>query len=160
MRLFHDLRYAWRSLRSTPSVTAVVLTTIAVAIGANTALFSVVYGVLWRPLPFAEPDRLMRVSSRHAQEGPIPSVSLEDFNDLKRGQRAFDEFVTLVYWTFTVTGREMPARLLGVRASGDLFTMLRAAPLLGRTFSPQDDVPGKEQVLIISYEVWRSEFGG
>jgi predicted permease len=156
----NDIRYALRVMRATPLVTSVLVLTMTLGIGASTTLFSAVYGVLFRPLPFHEPDRLMRVRAAHVRQGVIPSVSYEDFRDFEREERSFQHLAMSVYWTFNLTGRAMPQRLTGMRMTGESFPMFGVPALLGRTILPSDDRPGGGNVIVLGHALWRREFGG
>ncbi len=158
MTIVSDIRHAVRLMRASPLVTVILVLTMTLGIGATTALFSVVYGVLFRPLPYYEPDRLMRIRATN-QAREISALSYDDFRDFERGERGFQHFTTSVYWTFNLTGRAVPLRLLGVRATGDCFPMLGVQPLHGRTILPSDDRPGGGNVAVLSYGLWRSHFG-
>jgi predicted permease len=159
MTILHDVRHALRLMRATPLVSAVLVLTMTIGIGATTALFSVVYGVLFRPLPYYEPERLMRIRAAQSTR-VIPSLSYEDFKDFEREERSFQHFTISSYWTFNLTGRAVPLRLLGVRVTGECFPMLGVAPLHGRTILPSDDRPGGGNVAVLSYGLWRSHFDG
>ncbi len=158
MTIVSDIRHALRLMRASPLVSAVLVLTMTLGIGATTALFSVVYGVLFRPLPYYEPDRLMQIRATRAAR-VIPSVSYEDFKDFEREERGFQHFTMSVYWTFNLTGRTVPLRLLGVRVTGECFPMLGVPPLHGRTILPSDDRPGGGNVAVLSYGLWRAQFG-
>jgi putative ABC transport system permease protein len=159
MRIISDLRHVLRLMRATPLVSVVVVLTMTIGIGATTALFSVIYGVLFRPLPYYEPDRLMRIRAADSTR-VIPSLSYEDFKDFERDERSFQHFAISSYWTFNLTGRAVPLRLLGIRVTGECFPMLGVAPLHGRTILPSDDRPGGGNVAVLGYGLWRSQFGG
>jgi predicted permease len=159
MTILNDVRHALRLMRATPLLSTVLVLTMTIGIGATTALFSVVYGVLFRPLPYYEPERLMRIRAAQSVR-VIPSLSYEDFTDFEREERSFQHFTISSYWTFNLTGRAVPLRLLGVRVTGECFPMLGVAPLHGRTILPSDDRPGGGNVAVLSYGLWRSHFGG
>jgi putative ABC transport system permease protein len=160
MTILADARHALRLMRATPLTTAVLVITMTLGIGATTALFSVVYGVLFRPLPYYEPDRLMRIRAVRAGRPAIPSISYDDFRDFEREERSFQHLAISVYWTFNATGRGLPTRLLGVRVTGECFPMLGVRPLHGRTILPSDDRPGGGNVVALSHGLWQSQFGG
>ena len=155
-----DVRYALRLMRATPLLTSVLVLTMTLGIGASTALFSVVYGVLYRPLSFHEPDRLMQVRAAHIRRGVVPYVSYEDFKDFEREERSFQHLAMSVYWTFNLTGRAVPQPLTAVRLTGESFPMLGVPALLGRTIVPSDDRPGGGNVVVLGHALWRAEFGG
>ncbi len=165
---FQDLRYAARSLRQQPGFTAVVVLTLAVGIGANTAIYSVVDATMLRPLPFREPDRLMRVSlvipadpaqQRPGQDDMIWSYpKYELFRD---SQDVFESTAVYRAATFNLTGDGDPERLRGEEVSASYFPMLGVDAAVGRTFLPEEDaVPGRDRVALLSFGLWQRRFGG
>jgi putative ABC transport system permease protein len=157
--LVQDLRYALRRLALTPGFTLLALVTLALGIGANTALFSVLYAVLLKPLPFSEPDRLYWVYSRHTSTDRYP-FSLPEFCDYRDRTRTLEGFSGFTNWSGNLGGVENTERIPGLRVSGGLFAMLGAPAALGRTLRPDDDVPGREKVVVMSHGLWRRRFGG
>ena len=168
--IINDARFGLRLLRKSPGFAAVAILTLALGVGANAAIFSVVHAVVLRPLPFREPDRLLVfVTSRSAPSAPsAPSVtsgsmtsnSLPDFDDWREQTTSFSGLALLSGWTFNLTGRELPERIYGARVSGSLFPVLAAKPLLGRTIQPDDDRAGKDEVAVLGYPLWQRLFGG
>ncbi|HTU34195.1 MAG TPA: ABC transporter permease [Candidatus Acidoferrum sp.] len=152
---WQDLCYGLRQLRRNPGFTAVAVLTLALGIGANTAIFSVVNGVLLRPLPYANPDRL--VSVQETGRGSGNPASYPDFFDWQSQNHVFSNMASYHGNEFTLTGAGEPAHVLAVVASADLFKVLQANPLLGRTFEPQDDKRGHD-VAVLSYSLWRGTF--
>jgi len=157
--LADDVRLALRRLARSPGFTLVALTTLALGIGANTALFSVVHAVLLRPLPFGDPDRLYAVWSRHTSTERYP-FQLPEFCDYRDLNRTLEGFAGVANWNANITGDAPPERLSGLRVTGNLFDLLGAPPALGRTLRPDDDVPGHEKVVVLSYGLWQRRFGG
>jgi hypothetical protein len=156
-----ELWQAGRSLLRTPVFSVVLVLILALGLGLNTAIFSVVHGVLFEPLPFQSPDRLVVVEGRQGEREPSRfGTSYLDFQDLRANQRTFDELATSAYWTFTVTGLDTPLRLVGNRVSGTFFSMLGVAPALGRGLDPDDDAAGADGVAVLSYGFWMRVFGG
>jgi putative ABC transport system permease protein len=154
--LFKDLRYAARVLARNRGFTAVAILALALGIGANTAIFSVVNAVVLRPLAFDEPDRLVRVWPNKYQA----SVSKTEYLDLESGSgSSFEALAAYSGWGFTITGRGEPLKLSGARCTANLFSLLGAAPMLGRVFEPGEDRPGRDRVAVISYGLWQSRFG-
>jgi putative ABC transport system permease protein len=159
-----DLRQAVRALRKSPGFAAAAIATLAIGIGANTALFSVVRSVLWRPLPYLQADRLVRIG--HLQKTdtrPGRSFSPEDFDDLRRAAPGISaaacwEYVPGLSGT-NVTGAGEPAHLETAFVSGSFFPLLGTRPLLGRTLVDSDDVVGKDASVVISDRVWRDRLG-
>ncbi len=165
--IINDARFGLRLLRKSPGFAAVAVLTLALGVGANAAIFSVVHAVVLRPLPFREPDRLLVfVTSRSdssapsAASGSVTSTSLPDFDDWREQSASFDGLGLLSGWTFNLTGREVPERIYGARVSGSLFPVLAAKPLVGRTIEPDDDRSGRAEVAVLSYGLWQRLFGG
>jgi putative ABC transport system permease protein len=156
-----EARQAARSLGRTPVVTLVIVATLALGFGLNTAIFSVVHGVLFRPLPFDRPHEIVFVHG--ALRGEVPSIfgtSYLTYQDFARAQVGFRGLATSTYWTFTVTGTEVPGRVVGQRVSGSFFPLLGMPALAGRTIGPDDDRPGGPEVVVISHGLWQRVFGG
>jgi putative ABC transport system permease protein len=159
--LLQDVRMGVRMLRKDRGFTAVATITLAVAIGANVAIFSVVEGILLQPLPYAEPDDLVIVFGTSATRGTQSDpVSPPDFEDWRSRSRSFRELAAHSYWTFNLTGGDGPERLLGSRTSGNMLEMLGARAVVGRVYSPGDDKPGAEPVAVLGYGLWHRRFGG
>ena len=154
-----DLRVALRMLNKSPAFVVTALLTLALGIGANTALFSVVHAVLLRPLPFAEPERLYWVWSRHTSTDRYPFQVPEfcDYRDQTRTLQAVAGFAT---WNGNLTGDGEAQRLQGLRVSGNFHELLGVGALLGRTLRARDDTPGQEKVAVLSYGLWQRRFGG
>jgi len=159
--LFQDLRYAFRQLRKTPGFTAVALLTMALGIGANVALFSVVNAVLLRPLPYKDPGRLVYVWSAEKARGiPQSTVSIPDLNDWRQQNRVFEGIAAFTGSTFNFSGIETPVQVNGLSATANLFDVLGIKPELGRTFASDEDQWGKHRVVILSHSLWQQSFGG
>jgi predicted permease len=156
--LIHDVRHAMRRLGKTPAVTLVALVTLALGIGANTALFSVVHAVLLRALPFEEPDRVYSIWTRHTSTDRYP-FQLPEFCDYRDQNRTLEGLAGLANWSPNLTGDGPAERLPGLRVSGSFFEMLGARAALGRTLRPADDTPGNEKVVVLSHGVWQRRFG-
>jgi putative ABC transport system permease protein len=155
-----ELRLALRSLRRTPAITLAALITLAIGIGANTAVFSVVDGVLLRPLPYPDPERLGLIWIHSPgigilQDWPSPG----HFLDIKAQNRSFEDMALVHGGTRTLTGGEEPVRLEVLRTSSTLFAMLGAHPLMGRLFNADDDGPGPPRIAILSHGIWTRQFG-
>ncbi|MDQ3995983.1 MAG: ABC transporter permease [Gemmatimonadota bacterium] len=157
--LLQDLRYAARSFTRRPSFTLAVVLTLAVGIGANSAIFSVVNGVLLRPLPYAAQDRLATVFGRYVESGRT-SFSYPDFNDLREQATSFERIAAYGSSGVTLTGVDEPERLQNGLTVGDLFGVLGVRPLLGRTFRPEDEKYGSHRVAILSHRLWTRRFAG
>ncbi len=159
MDLGQDLRYAARSLRRAPGFTAVAIVTLALGIGANTAMFSVLNAYLFRPLPYAEPERLVQVfrTSIHSDSWPH---SPANFIDFRTRNDVFTEMVTFNGTTPVLIRDGQPAeRLQGLLVSGNFFAALGVPPTLGRVFSDDEDQPNANTVIVLSDRAWKNRFG-
>jgi len=156
---FEDLRYALRMLRKTPALTAVMVLSLAIGIGANSAVFSVVDALLLRPLPYPQPDRLAAIWLHSPGIGifrdwPSPG----QYIDIRNQNHSFDEISISRLTEWTVTSLVEPQRVNGMRTSSNLLRMLGAKPFLGRLLLPEDDIPGKTPVAILGYTLWTRLF--
>ena len=160
--LLRDIRYGIRSLVKRPGFTIVALIALALGIGANTAIFSLVNAVLLRPLPFAEPDRLVWMWGNIRNAGNRASVSPPDFLDFRNENKTFEEFAAsfTMPLALNLTGSGEPERLSAAGITGNYFQALGAKPLLGRTFVLENEKPGNDQVVVLSYALWQKRFGG
>jgi putative ABC transport system permease protein len=157
--ILRDLRYGLRMLFKKKSFSIVVLITLALGIGANTAIFSAVYGVLLRPLPFSEPDRLLVITEKSAA-GERMSVAYPNYKDWRDRAQSFKEMASYRPQTFNLTGLERAVRLRGRMVNWNFFQLLDVRPQLGRAFVEQDDQPGAAPTAIISNGIWKERFGG
>src|SRR5687768_12449392 len=158
--LWQDLRYGLRMLSRSPGFTIVAVIALALGIGANTAIFSVVNTVLLRPLPYKNPDALMTVWEDATHMGfPYNTPSPANFIDWREQNTVFEGMAALAQRSFNLTGAGEPERFDGRKVSGNLFTILGVEPVLGRNFLPEEDKPGS-RVVILSYGVWQRRFGG
>jgi predicted permease len=157
--LLRDLRYGARQLHKNPGFTTVAVLTLALGIGANSAIFSVIDSVLLRPLPYPDSERLVWLAERGTdwEGGPI---SYPNFEDWREQQSVFERVGVFNWNNFVLTGRGDPVHLLGVQISADSFAALQVQPILGRTFAPEEDLPGAQPVAMLSHPVWQSQFGG
>jgi putative ABC transport system permease protein len=153
--LFHDLRCALRTLLQTRGVTLIAVLALALGIGANTAIFSVVHAVLLSPLPYRDPDRL--VTMLQSRDNP---VSPADFLDVREQARSFERVGAAELWGASLTGRDAPEQIVGMHMSEDMFPLLGATPAQGRTFDAADFGPGKDHVIVLGYALWQRSFGG
>jgi len=155
-----DLRYALRALRKSPAFTAIAVATLALGIGANTAMFSVVYGVLFRPLPYPEPDRLVQFAQRYQGDlGPL-GVTWSQYRFLDEQYAGSLDVAASTRVGFNLFADDLADRVDGLRVSHDYFSVLRVAPERGRTFLPEEDAPGGAAVAVISHGLWTRHFGG
>jgi predicted permease len=153
--LLKDLRFGLRSLGKSPGFTAIALLTLALGIGANTAIFSIIHAVLLRPPPYREPARLVKIWPAK----PRVSASKADYLEIKEKTRSFDEIAAYSNWGFTITGSGEPAKLEGARTTANLFSLLGVEAAVGRTFALDEDQPGKSDVVVLSHGLWQSRFG-
>lgn len=158
--LIADLRYAIRKLAGAPGFTFAALLTLALGIGANSAIFSVVYGVLFRPLPFPDSQQLVRVSSSLNGNPPIDAFSSPNYLDLAELADVFAGAAASSRGTLTLTGAGEPTDLNVSVVSANFFDVLGVRPQLGRAFSPAENEPGNRNVVILSRALWQQRFGG
>ena len=154
-----DLKFGLRTLRKSPGFTAVALATLAVGIGATTAIFSFVDGVLLKPLPYANPDRIVMVLEK-PPGGGHNGISTLNFLDWAHENSVFEFIAAQTGGSVTLTGVEEPVQLRGMRVSADYFNVFGVSAELGRTFAPGEDQLGHENVAVISHAFWQSQFGG
>jgi len=161
--LFQNIRYGLRMLRKSPGFTAVALLTLALGIGANTAIFSVVYGVLLRPLPYQDPSRLIVLHETNPRVGTI-SVSYANFLDWRAQSRSFSKMASVSSVSFNLAGIDLginqPENISGAAVSSAFLSMLGVQPVLGRNFDASQDQAGTTPVVLLSYQLWQSHFGG
>jgi putative ABC transport system permease protein len=161
--LTKDIRYALRGLIKRPGFTAIVVLTLALGIGANTAIFSVVNAVLLRPLPYPNPDQLVTIWGRQETRGIVldrVSTSLQEFVDYRDRNHSFSAIAAYRFAGGDLTGAGDAERILTAKVTAQFFSVLGTQPLRGRSFSIEEDQPGREQVAILSYGMWRRRFGG
>ena len=159
--LLHDLRYAARLQRKNPGFTIVAVIALALGIGANTAIFSVVNTVLLRPLPYKDPERLVMVwedASRHGYPRDTPAAG--NYSDWRDQNQVFEGMAAIADTSFNLTGSGEPERLEGRRVSANLFPLLGVEPQIGRVFTAAEDQPGGPRVVLLSYGLWQRRFGG
>jgi putative ABC transport system permease protein len=153
-----DVRYALRMLRNSPGFTAVALVTLALGIGANTAIFSVVNGVVLQPLDYAEPERIVRVQTSWEGE-PDADISPAEYFDYRDELDVFSSFGVYAFSSPSITGGDRPERLRGAFVSSGVLPALGAKPLAGRTFTADEELPGHD-VAVIGFDLWQRRFGG
>ena len=158
--LLQDVRYAIRLLFKRPLFATVAVVTLALGIGANTAIFSVVDAVLLAPLAYPEPDRLMMIwginSLANADQQP---ASVPDFDDLKEQSQTFDEIAASRSQAFNLTDGDEPERVGGARVSVNMFSALAVKPVVGRDFLESEGLAGAEPVVILSHNLWQQRYG-
>jgi predicted permease len=157
---WQDLRYATRNLLRSPGFTAVAALTLTIGIGANTAIFSIIDSILLRPLPYRDPSQLVRLYETEAAPGNYP-FSPPDFIDWKAQNKTFQD-MTLFGWLgdMNLSGEGRPDHVMAVPTEANFFSLLGVQPLMGRTWAAGEDEPGKDQVAVLSYGLWREHFGG
>jgi predicted permease len=158
--LWQDLRFGWRMLIRRPAFSAIAILALALGIGANTAIFSVVNTVLLKPLPYRDPQRLVLIWTRFLPDLPQNWVSGPEVVDFRERSKSFESLAVLNWPTFSLTGTGEPEQIQAGQASASLFPMLGIAPLHGRVFSEDEDKPGAERVVMLSHGFWKRRFGG
>jgi len=160
--LLSDLRFSLRTLRLNPAFSAAAIVVLALGIGANTAIFSVVNAVILRPLPFDDPSRIMQVwHVPPAKSFPgltMFSVSPANYLDWRSQSSSFEQMAAYGFRSFTIAGKERPEAIRAAAVASDFFAILRVAPLLGRAFTPDEDRPGEGHVVVLGYNFWRDHF--
>ncbi|MFP5264639.1 MAG: ABC transporter permease [Blastocatellia bacterium] len=159
--LIQDLRYAMHMLRKSPALTLVAVTSLALGIGANTAIFSVVNAILLKSLPYNDPDRIVLVWGAIPADGKDRSqVSATDVADWRNQNTVFEEVTTYGNFRPIMTGGGEPERVPGMQVGDGYFKVMKAEPMLGRVFTPEEQEDGKDRVIILSYGLWQRRFGG
>jgi putative ABC transport system permease protein len=161
--LMQDLRFAVRQMAKKPGFTAVVVLTMALGIGANAAIFSVLDAVLLRPLPYSNPEGLIKVWTRFTGIGAPNDqnwVSAPEFRDLQQLNRSFSDLAAIGSGSINLGVKGSPQRVVGASVTPNLFSMLGERPLLGRTFLAEEAQPGRDHEVVLSYGLWRRVFGG
>ncbi len=152
-----DLRYAIRRILKSPGFTIVSVVTLALGIGANSAIFSVVNGVLLKPLPFSEPDRLVAIY--HVSEGRRSTMSGPNFTDMRRLSATLADAAAIADYRTILTGHGDPVRLNAAEVSASFFDVLGLPPQIGRGFRAEENQPGNTKVVVIADGLWRQRFG-
>jgi putative ABC transport system permease protein len=158
--LAQDMRFSLRTLRKSPGFTAIAILTLALGIGANTAIFSVVDAVMLRPLPYPSPSQLVNVFEARLQKGiPSTGASYPDLEDWREQSRAFSHLAGLAFHKLTLTGRGEPMVVNTVVVTSDFFPLLEVKPVIGQTLLPDDFQRGAAGTVVLSEKLWRSRFG-
>jgi putative ABC transport system permease protein len=159
--LWQDLRFGFRMLVKRPAITLVAIIALALGIGANTAIFSIVNAIIFRPLPFKNPDRILTVWENHQlRDGPEREwTSPPTFQDWKEQNQVFENIAAFGGIAPTLTGQDEPVQLNGLAVSYNMFSVLGVEPFLGRTFTPEEDKNGGEPVAILAHGLWQRRFG-
>jgi putative ABC transport system permease protein len=162
--LIQDLRFGLRMLQKNPGFSLIAILTLALGIGANTAIFSVVNAVLLRPLPYRDAEQLVMVWHRNVNQGGLQAGNFElspaNFLDLQKQNQSFAQIAAFVNHDFNLTSGGEPERVMGWQTSSTLFDVLGIAPVMGRGFTANDDRDGAEPVVVISHGFWQRRFGG
>src|SRR5438034_4763439 len=156
--MINDLRYAIRMLVKNPGFTAVAVITLALGIGANTAIFSLVNAVLLRPLPYQDPERLVKMRELDKYSG-VAGASAPDLVDWREQSQSFVQMAAFEWRDFNLADGYEPLRLHGFRVEPNFFKLLGIEALLGRTFLPEEGQLGKGRVVVISHGLWQRHFG-
>lgn len=161
MRNFsNDIRLGLRMLAKRPGFTLIAAITLALGIGANTAIFSVIHALLLKPLPYADSERLVQVWNKYPLMGmEQASVSVPDYLDRREGVQAFEESTLYRYESVNLALEDKPERVIALSARASLFSLLRTPPILGHAFTEEEDRVGKANVVVLSENLWRSQFG-
>src|SRR5262249_387026 len=158
--LLHDIRYSLRLLRKSPSFAIISIAAIALSIGANSAIFSVVSSVLLKPLPYDKPEQLLRIWGKFDGDGiPKNWISEPEFVDLTRMCASYDDIAAYSAEGANLTGTSDPIRVNRARVSAAFFPILAVKPLAGRIFFEEEDQPGRNRVVMMSSKLWRPRFG-
>jgi putative ABC transport system permease protein len=159
--LLQDLRFGLRTLRKSPAFTVIALFTLALGIGANTAIFSIVNAVMLKPLPFPDSDKLVFMTSAFVKQGVAKNfaTSYADFLDWRTMAKSFTGMASYHDDSFTMAGLDQPLHITGMTVSGDFFSILGTQPLLGRGFTRDEEKPGT-RVVVLSHDLWQSAFHG
>ena len=159
--LWQDVRYGWRMLRAKPGFTAVAVTALALGIGANSAIFSVVNAVLLRPLPYPEPGQLAMVWLDNRRQGVRDDItSYPNFSDWRDQNQVFQGMAGVADWRMSLTGAGEPEELHGASVSANFFALMGVNPAAGRGFTAEEEEPGREQVVVLGHGLWQRRFGG
>jgi putative ABC transport system permease protein len=156
--MIQDLIFGLRWLRKNPGFTVLSVLMLAVGIGVNTAMFSVINAVLLQPLPYPEADRIVWMNES-GLEVRDRNVSYPNFVDWRARNQSFESMSTFRGWSVNITGTDKPENLIAIIVTSDYFKVMRASPILGRDFTPEDDKPGAAAVALISYGFWQQRFG-
>jgi putative ABC transport system permease protein len=159
--LLRDLKFSSRSLLKRPGLTFIAIATLAIGIGANTAIFSVVNALLLKPLPFPDPERIValwdKVPSRGVERNEVTVANYLDWN---AQNKSFEQLGIYSWWSTNLTGADSPERVQGFRVTANFLDIVGVKPILGRGFSSEENQPGKDAVALLTYSLWQRRFGG
>ncbi len=160
--LWLDLRYALRMMTRSPGLTTVLVLTLALGIGASTTIFSVVNSVILRPLPYQQPDRLVRIYTEFHSESPLLKfwMSNPEYDDLRQACRTCETIGAWSRGSAVISGGERPVRVDAAYTTASLPVVLGVQPMLGRWYDEQEDLPGDPTVIVLGHDVWQRAFAG
>ncbi|MGA7524724.1 MAG: ABC transporter permease [Acidobacteriaceae bacterium] len=161
--MISDLRYAWRQLRKAPGFTVTAVLTLALGIGATTAIFTLVYDVMLRPLPLPHPDRLVRIEEKVAEWSamyPTLPVSANHFTFWEQHSKSFAAMAVMQEYSLPLGGNGRPIEVDVLKATPGIFSVLGVVPRLGRAFTTAEGQPGHDPVMVLTWDLWREQFGG
>jgi putative ABC transport system permease protein len=156
-----DISYALRNLLKRPGFTIIAVTTLALGIGANTAIFSAINALLLKPLPFPELDRVVAIWDKMPSRGVLHNeVAMANYLDWQAQSQSFEQLALYRWWSANLTGAETPERIQGFLVTANYLDALGMKPIMGRNFLPEENQPGKDAVAIITHSLWQRRFGG
>jgi len=156
-----DIRFAVRSLLKRPGFTLIAVVTLALGIGANTAIFSAINALLLKPLPFPELDRVVAIWDKQPSRGVLHNeVAMANYLDWQAQNKSFEQLAIYRWWNANLTGGDSPERVQGFLVSANFLDAIGVKPIMGRNFYPEENQPGKDTVAIITYSLWQRRFGG
>ncbi|HEY2963920.1 MAG TPA: ABC transporter permease [Pyrinomonadaceae bacterium] len=159
--LLNDIRYAIRNLLKRPAFTLIAALTLALGIGANSAIFSSVDALLLKPLPFPEIDRVVAIWDKEPSRGYVHNeVAMANYLDWRAQNHSFDQLALYRWWSVNLTGINTPERVQGFLVTGNFFDVIGVKPFMGRNFTDEENQPGKDRVAIITHGLWQRRFGG
>ncbi|HEY6660198.1 MAG TPA: ABC transporter permease, partial [Pyrinomonadaceae bacterium] len=156
-----DIRYAFRSLLKRPGFTLIAVVTLALGIGANTAIFSAINALLLKPLPFPELDRVVAIWDKLPSRGVLHNeVAMANYLDWQSQSKSFEQLAIYRWWSANLTGVDTPERIQGFLVTANYLDAIGMKPIMGRNFNPEENQPGKDAVAIITHSLWQRRFGG
>src|SRR5215218_8194505 len=159
--LSSDIRYALRNLLKRPGFTFIAVLTLALGIGANTAIFSAINALLLKPLPFPELDRVVAIWDKLPSRGLMHNeVAIANYLDWQSQSQSFEQLAVYRWWSANLTGVDTPERIQGFLVSPNYLDAIGMKPIMGRNFTPEEIQPGKDAVAIITHSLWQRRFGG
>jgi putative ABC transport system permease protein len=159
--LLNDIRYAIRNLLKHPAFTIIATITLALGIGANSAIFSSVYSLLLNPLPFPKIDRVVAIWDKEPSHGYTHNeVAMANYLDWRAQSHSFDQLALYRWWSVNLTGGNSPERVQGFLTTGNFFDVIGVKPFMGRNYTEEENQPGKGRVVVITYSLWQRRFGG